>query len=295
MYAITGITGKVGGSLALTLLAAGQQVRAVVRDARKGEEWTARGCDVAVAGMDDAKALTAAFDGAAAAFILLPPVFDPSPGYPEMRRVIDALAAALKAARPGRVLSLSTVGAQATQDNLLSQLSMAEKELSRLAFPVTFLRPAWFLENAAWDVTAARDSGLIHSFLAPLDRAIPMVSTNDVGRVAAELIQQEPPTQQEMIPRHRMVELEGPQRVSPNDLANAFARALGKPVRAQIVPRNTWESLFRSQGMQHPNPRIRMLDGFNEGWIDFAAPAQTIKGSVDLDQSIEALLRQGSK
>jgi uncharacterized protein YbjT (DUF2867 family) len=32
MYAITGITGKVGGALARELLATGQPVRAVVRD-----------------------------------------------------------------------------------------------------------------------------------------------------------------------------------------------------------------------------------------------------------------------
>jgi len=36
MYALTGITGKVGGALAATLLAAGLPVRAVVRDATKG-------------------------------------------------------------------------------------------------------------------------------------------------------------------------------------------------------------------------------------------------------------------
>lgn len=39
MYAITGITGKVGGALARELLAAGQPVRAVVRDATRAEAW----------------------------------------------------------------------------------------------------------------------------------------------------------------------------------------------------------------------------------------------------------------
>ena len=53
MYAITGITGKVGGELARTLLAAGQPVRAIVRDARKGEEWAALGCELALAEMED--------------------------------------------------------------------------------------------------------------------------------------------------------------------------------------------------------------------------------------------------
>ena len=37
MYAVTGITGKVGGSVARALLEAGLPVRAVVRDMRKAE------------------------------------------------------------------------------------------------------------------------------------------------------------------------------------------------------------------------------------------------------------------
>ena len=37
MYAITGITGKVGGEVARNLLASNQRVRAVMRDLRKGE------------------------------------------------------------------------------------------------------------------------------------------------------------------------------------------------------------------------------------------------------------------
>jgi uncharacterized protein YbjT (DUF2867 family) len=43
MYAITGITGKVGGALARTLLAEGQPVRAVLRDEVKAAEWRTGG------------------------------------------------------------------------------------------------------------------------------------------------------------------------------------------------------------------------------------------------------------
>ena len=148
MYAITGVTGKVGGRLARTLLADGRSVRAVVRDARKGGGWAALGCDVAIADMKDPAGLTAAFTGAEAVFILPPPEFDPQPGYPEASRVIDAVVAALKAAKPARVLCLSTIGADAAYDNLLSQHAMLEKALSMLPMFVTFLRPGWFLENA---------------------------------------------------------------------------------------------------------------------------------------------------
>lgn len=47
MYAITGITGKVGGALARSLLAERLPVRAVLRDEAKAAEWRTRGCDVA--------------------------------------------------------------------------------------------------------------------------------------------------------------------------------------------------------------------------------------------------------
>ncbi|WP_412024098.1 NmrA family NAD(P)-binding protein [Burkholderia cepacia] len=284
MYAITGITGQVGGALARTLLASGQHVRAVARDADRAAPWAARNCDVALADMTDAAALTAAFSNTAGVFVLLPPCFDPSPGFPETRAVIDAVGAALRAARPRKVVCLSTIGAQATQVNLLSQLTMIEQVFADLPMPVAFLRPAWFLENAAWDVATARDDGVIRSFLQPLDKPVPMVATEDVGRAAAALLQDD-------WTGTRIVELEGPRRVSPNDLAAAFARVLGRTVHAEAIPRDTWAALFDAQRMRYPEPRMRMLDGFNEGWIDFAsARVDILKGDIDTDAVLRTLV-----
>jgi len=286
MYAITGITGKVGGAVARALLADGQSVRAVVREAGRAQAWTERGCEVAAANMDDAGSLSAAFEGAAGVFILPPSEFDPLPGFPEARAVIDAVKTALESAHPGKVVCLSTIGAQATQSNLLTQRTLMEEALSELPMPVTFLRPGWFMENAAWDVGPARDEGVVHSFLQPLDKTVPMVATADVGRVAARLLQ-------ETWDGKRVVELEGPQRVSPNDLAAAFAEILGRPVRAEAVPRETWGAMFRAQGTKDPMPRIRMLDGFNEGWIDFEGDEATvIKGRVELETVLRGLVSQ---
>jgi uncharacterized protein YbjT (DUF2867 family) len=61
MYAITGITGQVGGAVARALLAARLPDRAVVRAAGKGATWAEHGCEAAIADMNDAVALTAAF------------------------------------------------------------------------------------------------------------------------------------------------------------------------------------------------------------------------------------------
>lgn len=289
MYAITGITGKVGGELARTLLAAGQVIRAIVRDAKKGEAWAALGCELALAEMEDASALTAAFAGATAAFILPPPEFDPEPGYPEAQAVINSIVRALTAAKSTKVLCLSTIGADAVHDNLLSQRTMMEAALRELRMPLTILRPAWYIDNAEWDVVSARETGFIHSFLQPMDKVFPMVAAKDVGRVAADLIQQD-------WTGIRVVELEGPSRVSPHDLANAFADVIGKPVRAVPVPRESWDQLFRSQGMKNPEPRIRMLDGFNEGWIDFQdGGRKAIKGHTTVVAVIADLVARDKR
>lgn len=281
MYAITGITGQVGSLLGDRLLAAGLPVRAIVRDAVKGEAWAARGAGVAIADLNDVHALTQAFSNAEAVFVLLPPTFDPGEGFPEARRTIAALRGALAAAQPARVVVLSTIGAQAAQPNLLNQLGIMERELGTLQLPVTFLRAAWFIENSLWDVASARSSGSMASFLQPVDRPVPTVACTDISSLAAELLQQ---TWQGV----RVVELEGPIRISPADIAASFTRLLGHTVQASAVPRDTWAELFASQGMHNPVPRMQMLDGFNQGWIEFEGTPR--KGSITLDAAIAGLL-----
>jgi uncharacterized protein YbjT (DUF2867 family) len=288
MFAITGVTGNVGGEMARTLLSNGKPVRAIVRDAAKGKAWEELGCEIAVADIGDAAALAEAFRGAEGVFILVPPNFDPLPNFPEARATAATLRAALEEARPGKVVYLSTIGAQATQENLLSQHTLIEQALREVSMPITFLRPGWFMENSIWDVAPAREKGVIPSFLQPLDKPVPMVATSDIGRVAAELIQQD-------WTGNRVVELEGPRRVTPNEVADTFARLLARPVRMEAVPRETWEPLFTSQGMRNPLPRVRMLDGFNEGWIEFESGEEgSLKGRMELESVLQALIARQS-
>ncbi|MDB5072702.1 MAG: putative nucleoside-diphosphate-sugar epimerase [Candidatus Eremiobacteraeota bacterium] len=288
MFAITGITGQVGGAVAHALLAAKQPLRAVVRNPSKGAAWADRGCEVALANIDDGAALTAAFEGTEGVFVVLPSNFDPAPGFPEVRAIVAALRIALEAARPVKVVCLSTIGAQGTRPNLLTQLTIMEQVLGEVSMPIVFLRPAWFMENAAWDVAPARENGVIPSFLQPLDKPVPMVATVDIGRVAGELLAQ-------TWTGRRIVELEGPSRVTPDDIGAAFSRILGRKVRMDAVPRETWSTLFTSQGMANPNPRIQMLDGFNEGWIEFEdGEAGSVKGDVGLEAVLKDLIAKQS-
>jgi hypothetical protein len=62
----------------------------------------------------------------------------------------------------------------------------------------------------------------------------------------------------------------------------------------EAVPRDAWEELFASQGMQNPTPRAQMIDGFNEGWIEFENGEQSPrKGHTELKTVLKQLVARG--
>jgi uncharacterized protein YbjT (DUF2867 family) len=286
MYAVMGVTGQVGGAVVRSLLGHGSQVRTIARDPGKAAAWAKRGCELALADISDCNALVEAFRGAEGAFVILPPMFDPSPGFPEVRQAAATLRDALQSAKPERVVVLSTIGGQVERPNLLYQLHLLEEELGKLSLAATFVRPAWFMENISWDIPPAQQDGVVPSFLQPLDQKFPMIATQDIGQVVAQLLR-------EPWEGKRVVEIEGPSRISPHEMAAALAQELHRDVRMQAVPRDTWEALFRQQGMKNPIPRVQMLDGFNAGWIEFeAGQAGSRKTTTSFEEVVHSLIRQ---
>ena len=74
MYAITGATGNTGSVIAEKLLAKGEKVRVVGRDAKRLERFTQKGAEpFVVADEIEADTLTKAFSGANAVYAMIPP------------------------------------------------------------------------------------------------------------------------------------------------------------------------------------------------------------------------------
>ena len=239
MFAVMGITGQVGGATARALLAAGKQVRAIVRNPEKAAAWKDRGAEIAVADFDASAALADAFRGTEGVFAMLAPNFAPSPDFREARKAIASLRLALEAARPPKAVYLSSIGAEKPHSlGLITSTGMLEAEIAPLGIPSTFLRAAWFMENFAGDVQSARYSGEIDSYLQPEDKPFAMVATEDIGTVAAETLLESMDRQ----PRHRGLR---PARLhtprcrrslrhrarEPHHPQDHPARRLGRPVR----------------------------------------------------------------
>jgi uncharacterized protein YbjT (DUF2867 family) len=287
LFAITGITGHVGGTAATRLLAQGTKVRAVVRDAAKADAWRSLGAEAAVAALDDAEALTAAFAEADGVFVMTPTWFEAENMFAENVRAVDALGQALRAVQPARTVLLSSVGAQRPHGTgAILKLHHLEQAFADLPGVVS-VRAAWFMENFSGLIAHVRETGALPSMLAPLDTPQPMVATQDIGEVVAQALLGS-------FADRRVIELEGPRRYAPAEVAAALAEILGREVAAQILPPDAWPSAYATWGLTpHSAAAIgEMLAGFNSGWVAFeAAEANTFHGPTPLRHVLANLAR----
>jgi NAD(P)H dehydrogenase (quinone) len=287
MFTVLGITGNVGGSTALALTRAGQKVRGVVRDTAKAAKLAKHGIELVTGDVNDIQSLVKAFRDCEGAFVMNPPNFAPQPGFPETREVLLNIWKALAEAKPPKVAYLSSIGAQHDRGlGLITQSYMLEEQMKTLPVANAFIRGAWFLENYQWDVQSASEKGLIDTYLDPISKPFPMVSTQDIGELAAK-------TLLENWKGNKVLEVEAAKRYSALDAARAFSEVLGREVKVNAVPRKDWQSKFVAQGMpaDATAPRIEMIEGFNSGWIEFERKdGDSVKGHVTIEEVIRKLV-----
>jgi uncharacterized protein YbjT (DUF2867 family) len=92
MYVILGASGNTGSIVANFLLSAGKKLRVVGRESGRLQRFADKGAEAFTADMSDAAALTKAFTGAGAAYLLLPP----AKSREEQERDSDAIAKATR-------------------------------------------------------------------------------------------------------------------------------------------------------------------------------------------------------
>ncbi|MFN4088666.1 MAG: NAD(P)H-binding protein, partial [Alphaproteobacteria bacterium] len=186
MHVVFGANGRAGGETARTLIEHGETVRVVLRRPEQGARWREIGAQVAVASIDDAGAVAAALEGASGAFLLNPPPVSGDP-YARTEEIGAALAEGARRARLPKAVVLSSVGAQhASGNGVIGTLNRLEAMFDGAAAATAFLRPGYFVETWSEVADAAIAEGVLPIFLDPSQK-IPMVSTIDVGRAAAEL------------------------------------------------------------------------------------------------------------
>ncbi len=224
MIAITGATGNTGSIVTEKLLAQGEKVRVIGRDAARLKRFVQKGAEPVIADVTNAAALVKMFTGADAVYAMIPPnISSPDPrGYQE--RVSDALASALKQAGVKHAVVLSSIGADKPEKTgpVVGLHNLEEKLKALPNLNVIFLRAGYFMENLLPQVNVIRNFGVVGGPLSP-DLRVGMIATSDIGAVAAELLNKRDFTGKQTR------ELQGQRDLDYREAASAIGRAIGKP------------------------------------------------------------------
>ena len=189
MYVVTGATGNTGNVVARSLLAKGQKVRAIGRSADRLRSLAAQGAEPFVGDVTDPEALSKAFAGAQAVYLMIPPnlAAPDAPAY--QNRVTEAIAGALEKTGMKHAVSLSSVGADKTdKTGPVVGLHRFEERLNRIApLNLLHLRAGYFMENTLAQIGIIQMMGVTAGPLRP-DLKLPMIATRDIGAAAAEAL-----------------------------------------------------------------------------------------------------------
>jgi uncharacterized protein YbjT (DUF2867 family) len=259
MYVILGASGNTGSIIANSLLSAGNKVRVVGRDAGRLQGFVDKGAEAFTADLSDAAALTKAFSGARAAYLLLPP----AKSQEEQERDSDGIAKAVKESGLRYALHLSSYGAQVAEGaGPVSGLHASEQKLNAIeGLNVLHLRAAYFMENNLAAIGMIHGMGTFGNALLP-DLKIPMAATRDVGDYAAQrLLHLDFSGKQTR-------ELLGQRDLSMTEATAVIARSIGKPdLRYQQFPYDQVQQALTQSGVPPKGAAmyIEMYKAINAG------------------------------
>jgi uncharacterized protein YbjT (DUF2867 family) len=270
MYVIIGATGHTGSVAAEGLLAAGQKVRVIGRDAKRLERFSRRGAEAVVADVSDAASLEKAFSGARAVYAMIPPNIAAPDVRVYQERVTDALAAAIRNNKIAYAVTLSSTGADKTSGTgpVVGVHSLEEKLESIDGLNVISLRAGYFMENLLAQVGLIQSLGMMAGPLRA-DLSLPMIATRDIGAAAAGLLAKLD------FAGKQTRELLGARNVSYAEAAKVIGAAIGKPdLMYRQVPGSQVKPAMMQMGMSSnmADLLLEMCDGLNSGHMKALEP-----------------------
>jgi uncharacterized protein YbjT (DUF2867 family) len=265
MYVVTGATGNTGSVIAKRLLAEGKKVRVIGRSPERLSSLVSLGAEPFAADITNKEPITRAFNGAEAAYVMIPPDLAITDFAAFQDKVIEAIASALEKGGPAHVVALSSVGGdKPDKTGPIAGLHRMEERLKRISgLNALYLRPGWFMENTLSQAGVIQQMGATAGPLKP-ELKLPMIATRDIGAFAAdELLRLE-------FRGHQTQELLGQRDINMMEVTTAIGKAIGKP---ELEYRQTTYDQFRevivqtgaSQGIA--DMFVEMIEALNSGHV----------------------------
>ena len=266
MYVILGASGNTGSIIANSLLSKGRKVRVIGRDAGRLQSCVRKGAEAFTANVSDAAALTKAFRGALAAYLMLPPITSRE----DQERDSDGIAKAAKESGLLYAVHLSSYGAHVPEGTgPVAGLHSSEQKLNAInGLNVLHLRAAYFMENNLEAIGMIHAMGVFGHALLP-DLKLPMIATPDVGDYAAQrLLDLDFSGKQTR-------ELLGERDLSMAEATAIIARGIGKPdLRYEQFPYEQVQQVLEQMGMPPKKAAvyIEMFRAINAGVLAAREP-----------------------
>jgi uncharacterized protein YbjT (DUF2867 family) len=224
MIVITGATGNTGKPAVEGLLAKGEKVRAIGRDANKLEPFVRKGAEAFVGNVEDSASMTEAFDRATAVYLIIPQAMHLEDFRAYQERISDAFATAVAGAHVPYVVALSSIGGQhAEKTGPIVGLHNMEQKLNRIpGLNVLHLRPTYFMENFLMSISTIRSMNMFPGAM-PADVPFQTIATKDIGTYAAGRLHARD------FSGSSTQELLGSRDVTMKEIASIIGKAIGKP------------------------------------------------------------------
>ncbi len=281
----TGSLGNVARPLVKQLIAAGHDVTVITTKNDKVNDIEALGAKAAVGSISDASFLTGAFMGADAVYIMMPPSIGNSNFIQNIADAGQACADAIKAAGVGRVVLLSSVGADAESGNgPIQGVHRVENIFRQLGdVKVTVIRSGFFYVNFLRDIPQIKSRNVFGNNYGG-DIRLALTHPNDLASAIAESLQADGDSFE--------VKYVVSDLATGDQLAALLGKAIGKPeLTWTAVPDEQLKQGMLSAGMSAElvGLIVEMGQGVQNGLImnDFFSTEGNVTGKVKLEQFAE--------
>ena len=287
MIVVTGASGRTGRRVAEVLRAKGKQVRAIGRDVKKLAPLMDLGVEPSIGTVEDVHFVTAALEGAEAAYLVLPEDLSQADLGAHQERISDAYATAISDAKVKFVVNLSSIGAQhAKGTGPIVGLHNQEQRLNQVeGLNILHLRAAYFMENLLMSIAPLCATGTLPGGM-PGDVRMPWIATRDIGTYAATRLAACD------FSGRSVQELHGQRDISMNEAAAIVGRAIGRTDVTYVqVPAPALKAALLQMGLPEKSAEliIEMWNGANAGLIQ---PQEVRSERNTTSTSLETFVRE---
>ncbi len=239
---VTTPTGNIGSCVVRLLLQAGVRPTLIARNPSKISAEVQALSDVRQGDQTDVASIVAATKGASTLFWLNSPAHGSSDPIGDYRKLGENAATAVRENGIGRVVFLSSIGAELRHGaGVVDGLGQSEEILNATDASIVHLRPGFFFENYLGQLDPLRNGVLPVPVLA--ETAFPQVATRDIGDVVAARL-----LDASWSGRHTQG-IHGPKDLSFGEAASILSEATGRKIEFVPVPDEAFLAALQGAGL----------------------------------------------